>query len=403
MKKAITVILAIALLAAMALPAVADAFTLYATKDGVRVYAKKNTSAKVYRKLSRGEKVLIEQKSGKWYAILVEDPTGDGQTLGWIQAKYLSTTKPSREKKKATAAPRATVSPQKEINRLLDTMKDVAPYAAEVVTKTEKGTVALRRQPSTGGALITHLMNGARIRVLAEGDGWFQVSDPASGNTGYMASKYIVKADEVASNEEDDVREEMEAAQAERGGSRTVMPMDASVDVNQLPDGDYPVAFDRGDVARLASGVYMNAVSIYAMDRYAAADIEGLAAGDTVVVEGKPIAVEKVEATESLMKVNGGLGEENGCDFGKNDDGSYSVYGYDDLPTYTQLGVTTLVVDEAAVFEDSSDIDGEPVSAEYSGLVEAMQGAKFDSFYANNTTVTIRSGRVTRIARVYTP
>ena len=100
MKRVITAILAVALLAALALPAVADAFTLYVTKDGTRIYAKKSTDSKVYGKLSRGRKVLIEKKSGNWYAILVEDPSGDGQTLGWIQAKYLSTTKPARKKKK---------------------------------------------------------------------------------------------------------------------------------------------------------------------------------------------------------------------------------------------------------------------------------------------------------------
>ena len=179
MKRVITVILAVALLVALAVPAVADAFTLYATKSGVKVYAKKDTSSRVYKKLSKG------QKGGSWYAILVEDPSGDGQTLGWIQAKYLSTTKPSKDKKKKTTpAPKSTTQSTKEINRVLDTMRDVAPYDAEVVTKTERGTVALRRQPTQAGALILHLMNGAPLRVLAEGDGWFQVSDPTSGNTG---------------------------------------------------------------------------------------------------------------------------------------------------------------------------------------------------------------------------
>ena len=146
MKKVITVILAIALLAALALPAVADAFTLYVTRSGVRVYAKKSTSSEVYHKLSKGQKVLIEKKSGSWYAILVEDPEG-GQTLGWVQAKYLSTTKPSRKKKSSQSTP-ATVTPSstKEIERVLGTMREVEPYDAQVVTKTEKGTVALRWQ-----------------------------------------------------------------------------------------------------------------------------------------------------------------------------------------------------------------------------------------------------------------
>ena len=403
MKRVITVILAVALIAALALPAMADAFTLYVNSNGVKVYAKKDTSSKVYGKLSKGQKVLIEKKSGKWYAILVQDPSGDGQTLGWIQAKYLSTTKPSKDrKKKTTPAPKAATVPTKEINRVLDTMQDVTPYAAEVVTKTERGTVALRRQPTTGGQLILHLANGAPVRVLAEGDGWFQVSDPASGNAGYMASQYIVRATEVADDDEEDGAEAAAEVTA-TGEARTVTPVDAALDVNHLPDGTYPASFDRGDVARLSSGVYMNGVHIYAKDCYAAGDIENLAAGDSVVVEGKAIPVQRVERDENLIKVNGGLGEEDGCDFRKNEDGSYSVNGYNDLPTYTELGVTSLVVDETAVFNDSADIDSAPVNAAYDAIVETMQGAAFDSFYADNTTVTIQSGRVVRIDRTYVP
>ena len=105
-KRIVTVMLAVALLAALALPAVADAFTLYVTKDGVKVYAKKDTGAKVYRRLSKGEKLLIEKKSGSWYAILVQDPSGDGQTLGWVQAKYLAPPSPPRRRKRRPPRPR---------------------------------------------------------------------------------------------------------------------------------------------------------------------------------------------------------------------------------------------------------------------------------------------------------
>jgi len=408
-KRVVTVMLALALLAALALPAVADAFTLYVTKDGVKVYAKKDTDAKVYRRLSKGEKLLIEKKSGSWYAILVQDPSGDGQTLGWVQAKYLSTTKPSKEKKKkATQAPRATVSPQKEIDRLLDTMRDVTPYDAQVVTKTERGTVALRRQPSTAGRQILSLMNGSRLRVLAEGEGWFEVSDPVSGQTGYMSSKYIVRSTEVADDGDEDGDEDAPDAVADTGeagreGGRTVAPIEVDVDVNHLPDGEYPVAFDRGDVARLASGTYMNAVHVCAMEVYADDDIENLAEGDTVVVAGSAIPVSTVTSDGSLVQINGGTGEVDGCDFSRMADGAWRVNGFDDLPTYTELGVTTLVVDESAVFTDAADIDSDPVTAPYDGIVEAMQGAAFDGFYADNTTVTVRSGRVVRIDRVFVP
>jgi hypothetical protein len=264
--------------------------------------------------------------------------------------------------------------------------------------------VALRRQPSTAGQQITSLLNGSPLRVLAEGEGWFQVSDPASGHIGYMSSKYIVKSAEAV---DDADGEEVDAAEAatvtSREGGLTVSPIEVAVDLNRLPDGEYPVSFDRGDVARLASGTYMNAVHIYAMDVYAAEDIESLAEGDSVVVSGSAIAVSTVTSDGSLVQVNGGLGAENGCDFSRMENGTWRVNGENDLPTYTELGVTTLVVDESAVFTDASDIDSDPVTADYDGIVSAMQGSAFDAFYADNTTVTVRSGKVTRIDRVYVP
>ena len=56
MKRLITVLLAVALVAALALPAMADAFTLYATKSGVKVYAKKDTGSRVYKSCPRARR-----------------------------------------------------------------------------------------------------------------------------------------------------------------------------------------------------------------------------------------------------------------------------------------------------------------------------------------------------------
>ena len=94
MKKALALILMIALVITLAAAASADAFVLYAARDGVKVYADKNTAAQVYKTMSRGDSVLIEDSVTGWYATLVMDPSGDGQTLGWIQAADLVTTPP---------------------------------------------------------------------------------------------------------------------------------------------------------------------------------------------------------------------------------------------------------------------------------------------------------------------
>ena len=112
---------------------------------------------------------------------------------GWVLGKYLSEKK---IKPKATAKPKPTVNPQIAIDAVMDTMRTVEAYPAEVTTKTENGTVALRMQPTTNGKLIYNIPNRHAITVLAEGDGWFQVRDDETGSTGFMSSKYIVAREE---------------------------------------------------------------------------------------------------------------------------------------------------------------------------------------------------------------
>ena len=94
MKRALSSLLILALVLSLAASAAAGPLTLYTAKDGVKVYADKNTSAMVVKTLSKGEAVQIEDSVTGWYAIRVEDPSGDGQMLGWIPAADLTTVAP---------------------------------------------------------------------------------------------------------------------------------------------------------------------------------------------------------------------------------------------------------------------------------------------------------------------
>ena len=186
--------------------------------------------------------------------------------------------------------------------------------------------------------------------------------------------------------------------------SRTVEPMPVELNVNALQNGEYPVAFDRGDIARVNSGIYMNAVHVFTVDTYDRDAIEALREGDTVVVEGNAIAVKAVESREDDILVNGGLDGEDGCVFTLTEEmNAYRVLGYDDMPTYTERGTTTLPVDASARFTDASDIDSDPQTVEYGELYDAIMGASIDSFDQYNTTVTVENGRVVEIRRVYVP
>lgn len=191
---------------------------------------------------------------------------------------------------------------------------------------------------------------------------------------------------------------ENEAAPA----ARTIEPAAEPLDVNDLPDGIYPVSFDRGDIFTGASGVFMNAVHIYTEDVFDILDINLLKAGDTIVLGGASIPVESIERGDRVI-INGGL-EEGGVELSGREDGNgFYFCGFDDMSSYTERGVTTLVVDPAATYTDSSDIESEPVTVGADGIAEAMLTSGNPFFDEYNTTVRIENGRVAEINRTYVP
>jgi len=75
-----------------------------------------------------------------------------------------------------------------------------------------------------------------------------------------------------------------------------------------------------------------------------------------------------------------------------------------DLSAYADHGVTTLMIDENTAYTDVSDPTQNPTIVRGADIVDAIaksgEGAAFD---ANNTRVTIASGRVVSISHLYLP
>ena len=186
-------------------------------------------------------------------------------------------------------------------------------------------------------------------------------------------------------------------------GEKTIAPMTYDIDVNNLPDGIYPVSFDRGDVLNGASGTFMNAVHIYTEDWYDILDVHTLKAGDTVIVEGEPVPVLSVEKSENGYSVNEGQDVREFWFVSKDDNNGFCIQGLDDLTTYTEQGVTTLLLDANVSFTDAWDIEKEPVTVTGDAVVEAMQSSENDYFVPYNTTLRVEGGKVVEIHRVYVP
>ena len=184
---------------------------------------------------------------------------------------------------------------------------------------------------------------------------------------------------------------------------KVVAPVASAIDVNNLPDGIYPVSFNRGDVLGGASGVFMNAVRVFTQDWYDPVDVSALKEGDTIIVEGEEVPVLSLEQTEYGLLVNEDQDARAFYLAAGEDANGYTVRGLNDLSTYTELGTTALTVDPAATFTDASDIESEPVTVGCEGIVEAMQATGIDYFVPQNTTVRVEGGKVVEINRVYVP
>ena len=186
--------------------------------------------------------------------------------------------------------------------------------------------------------------------------------------------------------------------------ARTLMPDEVALDVGNLPDGTYPVSFDRGDLLAGASGTYMNAVHVFTQDHYDPVAVSALKVGDTIVVEGEEVPVLTLGTDEyGDIVVNEDQDARAFYLTTREDTNGYFIQGLDDMTTYTDHGATTLVIDPAATFTDAWDIESEPVTVAYDGIVEAMQTSINDYFVPYNTTVRIEAGRVVEIQRVYVP
>jgi peptidoglycan hydrolase-like protein with peptidoglycan-binding domain len=184
---------------------------------------------------------------------------------------------------------------------------------------------------------------------------------------------------------------------------KTVLPMDNQIDANRLADGIYPVSFNSGDVLVGASGVFMNAVHIYTEDCYDIADIAALKVGDTIVIEGEPVPVLSIDENEYGYSVNEGEEARTFDLVAREASNCYVVSEDDDMSTYTERGVTTLVLAPTATFTDGWDIESDPVTTGYDGIVAALQESGNNYFVPHNTTLRVENGQVMEINRVYVP
>lgn len=186
---------------------------------------------------------------------------------------------------------------------------------------------------------------------------------------------------------------------------KIVAPKVQTIDVNDLPDGTYAIAFNPGDVFNGASGTFINATHIFTMDVYDGAEVNALTTGDTLMVENEAYSVVTVGNEDGAITINPDDEDQAPIALIPLDEECYEyrLFLEDDAATYTEAGMTTLVLDDTAVYNDSADLDKEPIIANGDDIANAITTSEDTYFNEYNTTVRVENGKVVEINRIYVP
>ena len=328
----------------------------------MKAYKHPDKESKVLKKLSGGDAVMVEMvtQKGDWCGILIEDTKKGGQKIAWVLTKYLSEEMPQSFCK-----------------------HDFGKWTVEIEPTCEHEGYRYRFCKLCG------IRQEDSPKKLDHEWGEGNLNFAAMAISEVTGAKWLSNA--------------VTFENASTAGAKTIAPMVSDVDVNNLADGIYPVSFDCGDVFSGASGIYMTAVHIYTQDWYDIVDVNTLAVGDTIVVEGEEVPVLSLDNTEYGIEVNADQDARAFVLASQEDSNGFFIRGLDDMTTYTDHGETALMIAPEATFTDAWDIEKEPVTVNADGIVEAMQTSENDAFTQFNTTVRVEGGKVVEINRVFVP
>ena len=200
MKKVISLVLAVMLLALTASAALAEdqGTVMYVyTKNGKVLKVRSSMSTKddsnVIGTLPYGTKVVTYGGNYNGWTLI---DYGDGWTDAYVMYRFLSKTKPdpfdpSIDPKQDTKDPVREASTVAQLNDLIASAKVVDPYTVTVRPVRASGWAYMRWFPSRSAKEMATFSANYDLTVIAELKDWYQVSDPATGKVGFIYKSYV--------------------------------------------------------------------------------------------------------------------------------------------------------------------------------------------------------------------
>lgn len=182
-----------------------------------------------------------------------------------------------------------------------------------------------------------------------------------------------------------------------------IAPNPCDVDINNIENGIYHAYIDDYGINDGDDGLTISA-EIFTEDSYDIVDINRMAEGDVIYINGVLLPVNTIDHTDSgIININGGV-ENNGSALIAVDESNCFVYaGIDMERSYTRHGVTSLSVSDDVKLIDKRDPSGDK---EYTGS-DAVSTLKdmVNEFplFCHDCTILVENGEIVEINRLYRP
>lgn len=181
-----------------------------------------------------------------------------------------------------------------------------------------------------------------------------------------------------------------------------IKPLPDALDLNRLTSGTVAASFDASSLKEV-DGQLQLSFTVYNYEKFDAADISGLKAGDVLVVSGREMTVASVQASDGYVTVNGGE-EAGGVLFSLDaSSNTYYVMGMDDSKTYYEKGQLTFPVADTCVLTDDADFEHPGQTTPASDLPKLLAQDDIYGFNPQSTTVTLKNSQITAIYRGFLP
>lgn len=181
-----------------------------------------------------------------------------------------------------------------------------------------------------------------------------------------------------------------------------IKPLPDALDLSSLTSGTVAASFDASSLKEV-DGQLQLSFTVYNYEKFAAADISGLKAGDVLVVSGREMTVASVQASDGYVTVNGGE-EAGGVLFSLDaSSNTYYVMGMDDSKTYYEKGQLTFPVADTCVLTDDADFEHPGQTTPASDLPKLLAQDDIYGFDPQSTTVTLKNSQITAIYRGFLP